>query len=594
MTFVVRQISRTADGREIVRTSTHDSAAIIVGRDASAEIHLADLAVEMRHASIENAAGSIVQINALGGLGFTEGGRQTQSATIDAKVGAELRFGSHRLTIGQDGPAIAISVERVEALSDSSAEKEEAALFTLKGLLPGRRISAWAFIALVLAAFLVWPIYAYFSYDGVKQRPAGYHGDMAWSSGSLSSAHKGLSDNCQACHTKAYVAVTDKACVTCHKDAHDHAEPARLALAKGEPGIGGKILGGIAHGFNRPEGRCVACHTEHEGAGPMQPTAQQFCTDCHTDMKTRLTDTKIANAGDFGKDHPQFNVQVMANLDGTPRLERVSLDRKPVDDSGLKFPHETHLSRTGGVARMAQTMRGQFGFGDTLACKDCHTVTADGVRFQPVDMEQDCAMCHSLAFERIGGTMRTLRHGDPKQVVADLRAYYRSGGPSPVVNLSGQSRRRPGDFAPGAPYYANFGRGSANYGSADAAIRSVFSKGGACYDCHVIAAPPPGSDNWRVQPVHQSLRYMTNGWFDHEAHKTEKCESCHVAGKSKAATDLLLPGIATCRECHGGESSRADVPSACAMCHSYHADDGAPWVSNHRVAKRTTDVRSRD
>ena len=28
-------------------------------------------------------------------------------------------------------------------------------------------------------------------------------------------------------------------------------------------------------------GRCVECHTEHEGAGDMAPTAQKFCTDCH-------------------------------------------------------------------------------------------------------------------------------------------------------------------------------------------------------------------------------------------------------------------------------------------------------------------------
>src|SRR3546814_15517493 len=56
-------------------------------------------------------------------------------------------------------------------------------------------------------------------------------------------------------------------------------------------------------------------------------------------------------------------------------------------------------------------------------------------------MEADCAMCHSLAFDRVGGTIRTLRHGEPEQVVADLRDFYRSRSPAP---RAGATRRRPG------------------------------------------------------------------------------------------------------------------------------------------------------
>ena len=49
-------------------------------------------------------------------------------------------------------------------------------------------------------------------------------------------------------------------------------------------------------------------------------------------------------------------------------------------------------------------------------------------------------MCHSLAFDQIGGTIRTLRHGAPAQVIADLRALYRAGGPQRPAELE---RRRP-------------------------------------------------------------------------------------------------------------------------------------------------------
>jgi Cytochrome c3 len=587
MSFIVRQISRTADGREIIRPTTYDTASITIGRDAGCEIHLADLAVELAHAQISQAGPAQILIESVSGLGFDVDGKTTTRATINPAKGAELRFGSHRLTVSEEGGAAVIAAERVEALSDASGEKEEIGLFTLKGLLPGRRISAWVLTLFVLAAFLAWPISSYVSSQGVKERPKTFHADTVWSSGPLSLAHKGLKDNCQACHTQAFVAVRDNTCIACHKDAHDHAAPNRLAGAKAPPDLGGRILAKFAHAFDKPAGRCVECHTEHEGAGPMQPTAQQFCSNCHADLSRRLTDTKIADAGDFGTAHPQFQATIMTPA-GT--RQRVSLSTKPVDDSGLKFPHALHLSRINGVARMAQTMRGEFGFSDALACKDCHTPTADGVRFQPVEMKQSCGMCHSLAFEKIGDTVRTLRHGEPRQVVADLRAYYRSGGPLQPANIGGQAyRRRPGDYAQGHSYFANFGGLGISYGRADSAIRAVFSKGGACYDCHTIFAPPPGSDDWRVRPVQQTMRYMQKGWFDHGAHKTEKCGTCHQAGQSNAATDLLLPGIKTCRDCHGGESARADVPSSCAMCHSYHAGDGAPWVSGRRVVARRGD-----
>jgi hypothetical protein len=77
--------------------------------------------------------------------------------------------------------------------------------------------------------------------------------------------------------------------------------------------------------------------------------------------------------------------------------------------------------------------------------------------------------------------------------------------------------------------------------------------------------------------VLQHSRYFTLGWFSHADHQEEKCASCHGAGTSRNSSDLLLPGISKCRDCHLGEDSRkAKVPSGCAMCHSYHPRKGAP------------------
>jgi hypothetical protein len=82
-----------------------------------------------------------------------------------------------------------------------------------------------------------------------------------------------------------------------------------------------------------------------------------------------------------------------------------------------------------------------------------------------------------------------------------------------------------------------------------------------------------------VVPVKLPDRYMSKGWFDHAAHDTEKCTRCHAAPTSNKASDVLLPNIASCRECHGGEAAHKEVPSSCAMCHDYHVTSGAPQMS---------------
>ncbi|WP_254657079.1 cytochrome c3 family protein [Sphingobium fuliginis] len=375
MSFLVRQISLTADGREIVRAATIAQAQLSLGRAAESDIHLPDLALEPDHARIEQVDERTIRVRATGTLGFELEGRTVLRAEIDPAKGAELRFGGHRVTLsrGDDGATI-LSIRRVDAVSEASEEKEETKVFSLRGLLPGKRLTAWALALAILIGFLAIPIWSYAGRPADDTRNI-YKmvGDKAWSSGPLSQAHHALEGRCETCHQKAFVSVRDSACQTCHRDAHDHAPAARIAMARAEGGLGDKLLAGVAAAFGKPpEGACVDCHREHEGAGPMQPTPQAFCTDCHGTLKDRLKDTKLGNAADFGTSHPQFSALVQARPGQHPRFSRASLDSRPMDDSGLKFPHDIHLSASGGVAKMARTMKAQYGFGDALACKDCH------------------------------------------------------------------------------------------------------------------------------------------------------------------------------------------------------------------------------
>lgn len=597
MSFILRRISTTKTGKQIIRDTPLPGNRITLGREGSNIIHIADLAVNPQHATIASTDGRHVRIAASEGLGFDLNGRTETVADIDSAAGAELRFGGHRLTIAREGEAIILLVERIDELSQSSKDVDEVKAFSLQGVMVGKRIGAWTFAILMLLAFVIGPIWAWSSYRNVDERPGGYHADSAWLSGPLSSAHASLKDDCQSCHVEPFVAVTDKACVNCHTGehramsmAHAGAPTAMLLAARHPPGAGERILAGFADAFNKPPGRCVDCHTEHEGSGPMAATPQKFCADCHAGMQGRLKaaghPTALADAQDFGTGHPEFRPLVRAAPGA--RLARAAPAGARRDFNGLKFPHDVHLQRAGGVARMAASFRGRYDFGQKLECKNCHRVEADGVRVKPVEMERDCAMCHSLAFETVGGITRTLRHGEPDQVVADLTAYYRSTPPARPLQLGGMQRRRPGAYAEGQVYNIYFREVAVRPSRAQDAVRAVFSKGGACYDCHTIFAPVSGN-NWDVMPVSQTARFLEKGWFDHDAHRETDCADCHIAApQSKQSTDLLVPGLRQCRDCHVGEGGARLVKvetateSPCAMCHEYHSDGGQPWVPNRQ------------
>jgi len=89
-----------------------------------------------------------------------------------------------------------------------------------------------------------------------------------------------------------------------------------------------------------------------------------------------------------------------------------------------------------------------------------------------------------------------------------------------------------------------------------------------CARCHEMTEPV-ASGLPMVVPAAPPARWFVRATFDHGAHQGLTCASCHPnAAKSTVASDLLLPGIATCRNCHNG--GRASAGSSCATCHVYH------------------------
>ena len=573
MDFLIRTIDFTAAGREIVRDRLVSADSLAVGRDAANAIHLPDLAVEQNHVAISTVPGSkLLDIKALGTLGFTLDGRSEMQASLDPVRGGELGLGSYRLVFsveaGEGGRRTVITVRQVA--DDDGEGKDRLRQFALAAAMPGKRAMAWIGLAVVLLAFLAVPVWSSLNKPEVEpdpDRPGTVMMDASWSTGALSTAHHSLEDQCEACHVEPFQPVQDQTCLTCHEDIGDHSDAQRMA--RGMPEFTGTdaLLWDVAHAFGKPgPGACSDCHTEHEGAGRMEPTRQRFCADCHGTLDARLTDTALGNARDFGTMHPEFHVAVLPR-DGVTQPQRVSQSVNPRSFPGLKFPHDVHLDPRSGVTQMSRRLGARAGFGGTLECVDCHEATADGVGFLPVQMEEDCEACHSLVYDKVGSTFRTLSHGDLDQAEADLAALDRVGR-RPVVT----GRRRPGEFGEGGLYYSNFTAVS------PASLRtSALNTDGLCGDCHLRGNPSDGP--LAVMPVTQIDRYFNHGWFDHKAHDQEDCTSCHAAETSDRSSDLLIPDLASCRDCHMGEGDRsADVPSTCAMCHSFHppANGGSP------------------
>ena len=576
MAFLIRTIDHTASGREIVRERVVEKDSVSIGRGAENDIHLPDLAVEQQHVSIAEATSGKLEITAVSRLGFAIDGRTENAASIDPTQGAELALGSSRIAISQSNGKFMLTITKA-ASNEAAVDAKRS--FALAGTLPAKRTISWALAGTILLAFLAVPIASHLTRERIttddvdRARKVAF--DSSWSTGKLSLAHHSLEDNCEACHVEAFVSVRDETCLTCHEDIGDHAEAPRLADGRAPHGLGEGFQWAVAGMFGKEgPGACTTCHTEHEGPTRMEPASQQFCADCHDTLDARLTDTALANASDFGKAHPEFKAAIFTEL-GQEDPRRISLGDRPREQSGLKFPHDVHLDPQGGVARMAIRLGRSAGYGSPLACKDCHEATSDRVSFEPIDMEANCESCHSLVYDQVGGTFRTLRHGDVDQMLADLRAMDRSPR-RPVVT----GRSRPERYARGGLYYSNFG----SPGRSLVGIDRALAPGGVCGECHL---PANGGNRLDVMPVNLPDRFFAHGGFDHHAHRQEECSTCHEAESSKASNDVLLPNLASCRECHQGQTAiEAEVPSSCAMCHSYHVPS-KPMPQDHPDTRRS-------
>ena len=344
--------------------------------------------------------------------------------------------------------------------------------------------------------------------------------------GPLHAVHSTIGTDCSGCHTELFARVQDAACIECHTVGPHVATSEKT------------VLGDV---------RCASCHLEHNEPPQLVNQHQSLCADCHANPPD---DTLLEIAADFLDSHPEFAASQLT--DDAP--------------SALRFDHAVHLDTAGIVTPDGRRV---------LECAECHVPEPGGAGMLPITMLDHCSSCHTLAFDP-DDPAREVPHGDPAAVVQTLIEYYSARLLGADPDAVEQRVRRPGQ---------ELSRADRDRAAAEARVQALdvaadLFERRACTNCHTVTRNDSDAElPWDVVPVTLRGSFLPHANFSHAAHQTEvtSCESCHNAGASSSADDLLIPDIDSCRECHGsGVASRnsADqIPSTCVMCHGFHADD---------------------
>jgi formate dehydrogenase assembly factor FdhD len=201
---------------------------------------------------------------------------------------------------------------------------------------------------------------------------------------------------------------------------------------------------------------------------------------------------------------------------------------------------------------------------------------------KPIRYEQHCADCHTLGFdERLPSAQ--VPHGDAEGVYAALFTEYtklfllKEG---PLTIQLPKEREMPKGTG-GASVTSPVLDSSAIAANAREAERQLFTKT-ACFECHDVTEKQASEQNdsnahFRVTPPHIPNVWYSAARFSHGAHEPFACESCHQGTRASTKTsDVLLPAISNCRECHVQQDRAGFVTSDCVLCHSYHVSQSVP------------------
>jgi hypothetical protein len=553
-------------------------APLSLGRGANQGLGLNDLRVPLAYAELSKREGRFsafqapFYIEAKTSNGVWVNGLPVAEANLN--FGDVIQAGRFEITLvkprAQDqGADVVLELREVWSAKEDKQQRAAAFQTRLTDTWASKRFWAWLlFVAALIPAWWL-PYSAAQEQQSQQQTLQKNNGgrslallqhakaDVLWNSGPLSKAHQQLANNCAACHQAPFEQVSNASCNSCHAGTPNHAHH-KAVLAS--PAFA--------------EQKCTSCHLEHNGEQGLYPDFAPTCTSCHADPSP-WPQAKLLPVKDWNQSHPAFAPQ-LAKWDGknfvwqAQRQETEGRGQPLSEDTGLKYPHDIHL-------KPIQSPTGK----QTLKCAACHTPDSDGVNFQPISMQKHCSECHKLDFDPASPN-RVLPHGFPAEVKQVVFEYWEAralhGGrkaqdvPPPIhtglLQIPGKAAYTPPATGGSTVSWAHT--------QAQKTLRDLYENR-TCFYCHNVQKL--GEGDYAIQPVNVQEVGIHDQSFNHSAHDTETCQSCHKAETSKVSSDVLLPDIQNCRQCHDDSGNMQKTASPCGLCHEYHvAPEAAPEV----------------
>jgi hypothetical protein len=405
-----------------------------------------------------------------------------------------------------------------------------------------------------------------------------FHDSRVYSSGRMSEPHAVLEKQCAACHVQRAgefsAHALDSACLGCHDGPVHHENQVKAQVPQ-----------------------CAICHTEHRGRININAASNQACAECHADLRV---------AGNI----PQYSAHIRSLESGHPEFAAL---RNGAKDSGtIQLNHAIH---------MKPIRRGPNGPIVQLECGDCHRLA--GVNQQwpyadkayvmavssysaglsealpnntlwtprpltgreniiPPKFATTCAACHLLTFDErfdVG-----VPHDKPEVVHAFLAKKFQeyiAAHPAEVRVVRDPSRDLTEEpLQPEVRILTPAQWVAERTAEAEELLSRKTCKQCHLYETHVdssIVRIPTrlesGSETAGslpdIAPAKTTMRWLPHAKFDHDAHRSFTCTSCHAKALSSTETsDVLIPGIENCTTCHAPGPEHAE--SRCFECHTYH------------------------
>ena len=565
MAYQVRKMTgRRTESREVV------AAHLRIGRGTDNTLQFSDPLISLSHAVIEETEEGGHRLRDLDSAGgtFVNGARISTAILTD---GDRIQIGSclFRFYAPQSGTPAVLEYEETaaEPVTAKSAKRDDYARAYV--------VKRWFFNKTVLSLLLLAGLSGLWWQRWVEM------GEGAILPGRVAEEHRLFESKCRFCHIP-WARLSFAEWMTSLRQpaaSTDRIQPKQADAVR--DGACAKCHGGVVHDTNESfTPPCASCHRQHADTDALAHGLDEGCPLCHANLKLKAgaSPRYAAQVPDFQK-HPEFSVLIKSDDPTVGKPIRVSLADKArlIDRARIELNHKKHL---------APRLRSPSG-PIQMKCQDCHILDSRGQRMAPIRYEDHCKGCHDLGVDAYIPGER-VPHAAPEEIRRHLQGVVsRSRGmtPPPAADFDRGSGRLPSVIAPAYTRQPPASRDPQVQGRIWTIERYVYRQ--VCVKCHDVdrqAMPYP-----RIAPTAIPNAWLPQARFAHAVHQQSKCEFCHKeVGTSIKTSDLSLPKIEVCRECH--TPRRAAV--TCTLCHAYHVPPRkrGPYPSLLNLDAKTTTV----